>query len=93
MTIKVQAITSQPCTYTSRDTRLTFYSCVLTTRIANFTKGNVLLRKGDQDQAFQLHTLALTARRDSLGDTYRTAASMHKVAWFLHNRKDDQGAQ
>jgi hypothetical protein len=32
--------------------------------------------------------MALSERRNLLGDTSRTGASLHKVAWLLHERKD-----
>ena len=48
---------------------------------------------GVMDEAFKLHTLALNVQKELLGDTYRTAASYHKVAQLLHDRGDDEGAE
>ncbi|OJD37205.1 nb-arc and tpr domain protein [Diplodia corticola] len=61
------------------------------TAFSNFSLGNIYIRKGDLVEAFKLHTSSLSVRRDILGETYRTAASLHKVAWFLHGR-DEQAA-
>ncbi|KAK4947223.1 hypothetical protein LTR10_013995 [Elasticomyces elasticus] len=63
------------------------------TAFANFTRGNIYEKTGDLEEAFRQHTLSLTVRRDSLGETYRTAASLHKVGYLLHMRHDEAGAE
>lgn len=60
---------------------------------AYYSLGNVHIAREDYDESFKLHSLALSARRDTVGDTYRTAASLHKVAWHLRRRKDYKAAE
>lgn len=60
---------------------------------ANFTLGNVHLQIGQLDDAYNYHALSLAVRQDSLGETYRTAASLHKVAWHSHIRGNYEDAE
>jgi len=55
--------------------------------------GNALVREGKLNDAYDAHSLCLSIRRDAIGDTYRTAAALHKVAWHLHQRDDNSGAE
>lgn len=60
---------------------------------AHYSLGNFYIRQGNLDKAYNLHSLALSERRDLVGDTYRTAAALHKVAWHLHRLEDHKGAE
>ena len=51
------------------------------------------MRMGLADKAFKSHALALSMRRDIVGDAYRTTTSLHKVTQYTHERGDNQGAE
>jgi len=51
------------------------------------------IRTGQLDEALDCHELALSVQQDKLGETYITAACLHKVAWHLHHIGAERGAE